>query len=491
MRILGPDGQPLSSNPQPSEEVRMAVEQAKALAQSGDLQNALQQMTFVFQQDIVSDLVIDTTISLLSQISQITGADAETPTVAPDGSPMPPTELQLFKAVQQDRQNVVAYYQLGNRFAQLGQPIMAYPFLNRTAELLKPMLPADLSQANQELVQLKQACDVDTAQVKMDMGDYSGALEAFHALNDVYGGLPIWLLMELAECYALLGQIDEADAVYELSTQEATAAFPGMEEVREEVGDLLARVRDYEDLTKLNLRAWHYIQTRAMLIESNPDENVPGERFVFWQPSEEDIAWVVGITAALLDAKELGPNRILWHGPSSEPLARLFAQWWEVDEVRAYVPGDNSEDSDVLSLLCMAHSYDIQDEETLMDLAVARPGMITFALDLRWTERQPLTPDIAGFMTQMCNLPWETRLQLSESESDPPTLIEETREPQQIAEEIAAQFAENAELDSAAKEVLDEYENCTDVILDHRDSSLMRRPLPLHSPIKSPRFGVI
>src|SRR5581483_5149801 len=249
----------------------------------------------------------------------------------------------------------------------------------------------------------------------------------------------------------------------------------------------------FDDMETLDLRAWHYVQTRSILMETNPDENVPGERFVFFQPSEEDVAYIVGMTAALLDNKGYAPNRLLWLGEESEPLARLFAQWWEIapENIRGYQPDDNTDDEDELALLVMAHSYDVMnlpDEEAMIHLINARAGLITFALDVRWTERQPMTPDITGFLSQACNLPWEPRLQVSEDQQTV-TRIEETRDAQQIAEDIAAQFPDEEECDQFAKELLEFYEGCTDLILDHRDGSLNRKTLVTHSPIKSPRFG--
>ncbi len=490
MRILGPDGQPLSSGPQPSDEIKQAVAQALELANSGNLEPALQQMALVFQQDVVSDLVIDTTLQLITAMSELTG---NVQPVAPSegDEPLPPSELELFQALQADRNNPVIYYNLGNRFFQLGQPAMARPFMIRCRELLLAMQPEDMQQAPPEYLQLRQAADVDYAQVLMDTGDYGAAIDAFHALNDTYGGLPIWLLLEMAECYALTCQLDEADTVYDLASPESAAAFPGMDEVREEVGDLLARARDFEDLSQLGLRGWHYIQTRSLLMETNPDENVPGERFVFWQPSEEDIAWVVGMTAAFLDQRGLAPDTILWLGESGEPLARLFSHWWEVDPeaVRPYQSGDNSATGEKLALLCLAHSYDIPNQEVLTELAIANPDLILFALDLHWTDRQFITPDIAGFMTQICNLPWESRLQMETPDSQP-VPIEETRDPHTIATEIAAQFGEAEDFDAAAKEIIEEMDQCSDLILDHRDGTLSRKPLPMHSPVKSPKFGI-
>jgi tetratricopeptide (TPR) repeat protein len=472
MRILGPDGNPIQTGPPVSDEVKQIVERANAIAtQQGDPASALQQLVFAFQTDVASDLVLDTTIELLTTMATMTGSD-----------PAQSEELQLFQQLRDKRDDPLLYFQIGNRFFQLQQSFVARPFLARAKELL-----------NGETNELSQAIDVDHAQCLMDLGAYQDAINAFHALNDTYGGLPIWLVLEMSECYALLRQIDEAEAVYQIAPTEAAAQFPGMESVREEVGDLLARVRDFDEVEEMDLRDWHYVQTRGMLLETNPDENVPGERFIFFQPSEEDVAYVVALAAAVLDNKGYAPNRILWLGPNSEPLARLFAQWWEVDSehVRAYQHGDNAESEEDLGLLVMAHANDVlvlESEEEFIDLAQARAGLITFALDVRWTERQPMTPDIAGFLTQACNLPWETRFIVDEA-AETVTRVDETRDPETIALEIAAQFPKDDESDTFATEMLEEYAICTDLILDHRDGELIRRPMVTHSPIKSPRLG--
>jgi hypothetical protein len=469
MRILGPDGNPISSEPAASDEVKALVERAKSAAAEGDPATALQHMVFAFQLDVSSDLVLEATCDLLKQMAS--AADSEQS-----------DELELFTRIKDNRTDAQAYYQVGNRFCQLQQAFVGKPFLDKARSLI-----------GSQVTEFTQAVDVDIAQATMDLGDYQGAINAFHQLNDAYGGIPIWLVLEMAECYALLRQIDEADEVYRIAPPEAAAQFPGMEEVREEVGDLLARVRDFSNQEEMDLQDWHYVQTRGMLIETNPDQNVPGERFVYFQPTEEDVAYVVGGTAALLDEKGYAPHKILWLGPTSEPLARLFAEWWEVDEdaVRAYLTGDNTDDEEQLTLLVMSHSYDVlnlEDEASFIDLARARAGMIVFALDLRWTERQPMCPDIAGWQSQQCQLPWETRLFVNE-EDQTVTRVEETRTPVEIAQQISAQFPEDKDCDEFARDLIESYNGCTDLILDHRDGTLIRRPLVTHSPVKSPKVG--
>lgn len=476
MRILGPDGQPVGGSgsddgQRASAEVQEIVTRAKSIASQGDPASALQQMAFAFQTDVTSNLVLDTTCDLLGEIAVTMGA-------LPEQS----EELQMFDQIRKNRTDPASYYQIGNRFLQLQQPFLSRPFLAQA----KALLGSDMSE-------LMQATDMSYAQVAMDLGQYEEAIASFHEMNDKYGGLPVWLVMEMTECYALLRQLDEAESVYQIAPAEATEQFEGMSEVREEIGDLLARVRDFDEVEgDLGLRAWNYVQTRSMLVETNPDEKCPGERFVFFQPSEEDVAYICGQTAALLDARGYAPSRILWLGATSEPLARIFAQWWEVEpaNVRAYQRGDNHDDEQDLGLLVMSHSYNVVelgDDESLIDLAVARAGLIVFALDTHWTDRQPMAPDISGFMAQICNLPWEDRLLVAEDQSMTP--VTETRDAETVAVDVAKQFPVEEECDEFATELWQDYEVCTDLILDHRDGTLNRRPLVTHSPIKSPRFG--
>src|SRR5262249_52419197 len=157
-------------------------------------------------------------------------------------------------------------------------------------------------------------------------------------------------------------------------------------------------------------------------------------RFIYFQPTEEDIAYIVGVAAAFLDAKGYAPNRLLWLGEASEPLARLFAQGWGGGEenLRHYEEGGKPEEAEGLTLLVMAHSYNIfelEDEEAFAELAQARDGLITFAMDIRWTERQPMAPDIAGFMSQDSTLPWEPRYEIDQ-EAETVTQIVDERDPQ-------------------------------------------------------------
>ena len=473
MRILGPDGLPLGGSDDGdanvTPEVRQMVEQAKAAAAQGDLQNALQAMVMAFQSDVTSDLVVNTTIDLLGRMAQDRG-DQEG------------VELQIFQQMRENRDNPEIYYFAGSRFLQAQQYFIARPFFARAKELVGE---------NQE--QLAQAIDVEYSQVLMELGRYQEGVDLLQDLNDAYGGLPLELILKMTECFALLRQLDEAEALYDVIPDEAVAANPGLEEWRDELGDMIARVHDFDDVETLELPQWHYVQTRSLILETNPDENMPGQRFVFFTPSEEDIAYIVALTAAMLDQKGYAPNRILWLGDSSEVLAHTFAQWWEVDDsqVREYQTGDNTDDEDNIALLVLAHSYDVSalpSEEALFELFPARAGLITFALDLHWTERQPITPDISGYMSQICHLPWEAKVEMNE-EQVTVTPITEKPDARALAVALAAQFPEEAESDKFAQETLEEFAACTDLILDHRDGTLKRKSMVTHSPLPGPRFG--
>jgi hypothetical protein len=463
---LDPEGQPIQIGQTP-EQVQQLVDRARALSEAGDAPSAFQTLAVAFQTDVVGDNVIEMACELLQRNSETTG----TP---------PGDEFLLFDQIRRDRNDFGAYHRLGTHFLRLGQFGLARPFLEQARAL-----------AVDEPQDVQTAIDVDKAQTLVHLGEYEEAINAFHTLNEKVGGLPLGLILLMCECYALMRLPDEAEAVYQVAPAEAAAQIQGLDREREETGDLLARLRDFDGVEELDLPAWHYIQTRGMLLETNPDPKMPGGRFVLYQPSEEDVAYLVGLTAALLDAREYSPTRIVWLGPSAEPLARLFAQWWEVEEnsIRPYRSGDNSDSEEELTLLVMAHSNEIREEQTYQELLPARAGMIIFALDLRWTEAQPITPDISGFMSQACNLPWETRIEPNE-DGNSWRQVTETRDPATIAEAIASQFPPEEECDEFANETLETFERCTDLILEHRDGTLNRRPLMTHSPIKSAKLGL-
>jgi tetratricopeptide (TPR) repeat protein len=470
MSLLGPDGKPIRrANEAPG--VREFVQQAKTMARQGAPDQALQQMVFAFQRDVKSDLVVNTTCELLEQLAQARGDEQN-------------EELQLFLHLRENRDDPQIYYFIGSRFLQLGQYVISRPFLAQARQMLEG-----------EQNELSQTVDVEYSQALMELGAYQQAVDILQNFNDTYGGLPVELILKMVECFALMRQLDNASALYGIINEEALRANKNLEDWHEEVGDMLARVQDFESQEEMGLREWHYVQTRGMLLETNPMEDVPGERFVLFTPSYEDLAYILGMTAALLDQKGYTPHRLLWLGPGSEPLARTFAEWWDIAEenIRAYQPGDNTEDEDDLGLLVMAHSYDVftlQDEQALFELIEAREGLILFTLDLHWTERQPIVPDIAGFMSQVCYLPWEAKVEQQGNEiTATPIAPEDRPDPRDIAKEIAAQFPEEKECDEFAEETLALYAACTDLILDHRDGELTRKSLVTHSPIQSPRIG--
>ncbi|MBC7526897.1 MAG: hypothetical protein H7308_05045 [Chthonomonadaceae bacterium] len=489
MAILGPDGQPirstLSNAADVPEEVRQAVEQAQEFAAQAKreaaaqgqpelalqgVQQGLQQMVVAFQQDVSSDFVLNATIDLLREVATIRG-DAQA------------DELQLFEQLRDNRNEVEPYYAIGSRFLQMGQTFIARPFMAKAKELV-----------GNEPSQLGQAVDVELGQILMELGGYAEASSLFQNLNDVYGGLPIELILKMTECYALQRQLDEAEALYSVVEDEAVANNPALTDWKDELGDLIARVHDFEEEEEMGLQQWHYVQTRGMLLETNPDENMPGERFIFFTPSQEDVAYIISLTAGILDIKGYAPNKILWLGDSSEVLARLFAQWWEVKEedIREYRSGDNTDDEESLALLVMAHSYDVfslPNEQEIVELFPAKAGMVTFALDVRWTERQPIVPDIAGYLSQQCFLPWEAKIDMREDGFDV-TPITEAPDAKALALELAALFPSEAECDEFAKETLEAFNGCTDLILDHRDGDLNRKSMVTHSPLPGPRFGI-
>ncbi len=484
MAILGPDGKPISRGSQPKPEVVEAINRIKAIAEQGAIPVALQQMAMVFQQDVTSDLVLETACNLLDAVHQqqmeqykALPLNERKQIEAPQDE-----ESQIFRNLRQNSSSPQAYYDAATRFFRLGQAVISRPFYARAMELL-----------GKEQSELSQNASVEYAQVLMELGGYQECADILQNLNDTYGGLPVELILKMAECYALLRRLPEADRLFSVITPQATAANQPLDEWREETGDLLARVHDFDDREELGLREWHYVQTRGVLLATNADANMPGERYAFCAPPLPDIARIIAITAAFLDNRGYAPNRLLWIGERSEVLARLFAEWWEIDEeeIRPFAAGDNTDDEDNLALVVMSHSSDLlslPDEETLFELYETHAGLITFALNVNWTERQPITPDITGLLSQMCYFPWEANVAMDNHGNININPLEETPDPRELARKMAEFFPSDEECESDARKLDDIYAGCTDLILDHRDGELFRKSLVTHSPVPSPQL---
>lgn len=481
MPILGPNGQPISSGPQATPEVRQMVEQIKSIAAQGGTATALQQMVVIFQEDVVSDLVLSTACDLLRQAqAEQTALWQQLPPEQQAEVPAPSDEeLQLFEYLRENTSSPQAYYDIATRFFRMGQMVVSLPFYKRAKTLL-----------GNEQSELNQNVSVELAQNLMELSGYQDAADILQNLNDTYGGLPVELILKMTECYALLRALPEAETLFNVITGEALSNNPALEEWYEETGDLLARIHDFDDREQLGLREWHYVQTRGAIVAVNPDTNMPGERFAFCAPPLQDIAQIIAVTAAALDQRGYAPNRLLWLGDRSEVLARLFAEWWDIepDEIRAYEPGDNTDDDENLALLVMSHSYDIMalpTEEAVFELYEARAGLITFSFNLQWTERQAITPDIVGLLSQYCYLPWEASVSFDNHGNVNVAPIEEAPDAVALAKQMAALFPSERDCDVNAQRLLETYNGCTDLILDHRDGELYRKSLVTHSPVPS------
>ncbi len=485
MSILGPDGQPIISGPQPSSEVRQMVDQIQAIALQGGTGVALQRMVVVFQEDVVSDFVLATACDLLAKAqAEQTALWNQLPLEQKAEVPAPSDEeLQLFLYLRENTSSPQAYYDIGTRFFRMGQMIVSRPFYARAKALL-----------GKEQSELNQNVSVELAQNLMELSGYQEAADILQDLNDTYGGLPIELILKMTECYALLRSLPEAETLFGIITEDALVNNPALEEWFEETGDLLARIHDFDGREQLALREWHYVQTRGAIVALNSDQSMPGERFAFCAPPLQEIAQIVGVTAAALDQKGYAPNRLLWLGERSEPLARLFAEWWDIDPaaIRSYVPGDNTDNEDDLALLVMSHSYDIMalpNEEAVFELYEAKAGLITFSFNLQWTERQAITPDIVGLLSQYCYLPWEATVAIDNQGGVSVTPIETAPDAKALAKQMAALFPSEQDCDQHAQRLLETYAGCTDLILDHRDGELYRKSLVTHSPIPSPQIA--
>ncbi|MDE2125893.1 MAG: hypothetical protein KGJ62_04820 [Armatimonadetes bacterium] len=448
--VLGADDNVYRS---PEDPAAAIIGEARALMTQG-ASLALQRLSEVFYLDVSSDAVIDNVLAMMRTAMAFSGEQAS-------------EELSLFERLQAERGNAESYFRIGARFQELGNPRVALPFLIRARDLAAP-----------HTTEFQIALGTTLARAHMQSGAYQAAVLEYHKVSELLSGLPGWLMLELAECYALLRQCDDAERVLEAAPREALSDAADYEQALEETADLIARVREFTTVADPGIREWHYAQTRGAVMSVSPTDVGFNGRYPAIRLEVASVALLCAGLCKWLSLLDLRPKCVSWLGPAAEPLALHIAALLSngPTSTAPWSPGSNI-DGDAPGLLVLAHSWDVQylaSELDLQELATARSGMLLFCLQTGSTEPQPVTPDISGMLAESAELPWET----------PGTTAAQTAADWAAA--LAEQAPDTGATEALATELEQAYEGFTDLLLNHRDGTLPRRILPGHSPLNAP-----
>ena len=398
-----------------------------------------------------------------------------------------PEGAALYSDAYNYPRNAATFCALGRLHLSRSEPEVAVPFLQRAVE----MQPDDMHVGMDLSIALAESFQVDDAcKVLLDF-PYDTDIHAefyyywFSLLNGRTAGITDFIR-----------RAREAAESRGYGSQSARDLLPNIDNLEE----ALARFETVPSPDRL-IGVWQYIQHGSVILlpdDESRDEDgelVAGGRWVYLNPPLAMIAQTLRRLKRYLTEMNRYPTSVLglWDR-DSEVIARAVALVLDVPCRQATARNVVREDCLIVAARSSYFHYPLLEQ--------VQPGQTLFALDCDWLHPSTYTPDIVGFMTQQCFLPWsdekaefeelveqtlgdefeiETEEEPGEAESD------DTEElwPDEIARNIAAE----PEVDDPAFEAtLGFYKQRADYLKGGKLGGRKRLPFRTESPVPGRYF---
>ncbi|MBX9688603.1 MAG: hypothetical protein K2X27_17980 [Candidatus Obscuribacterales bacterium] len=397
------------------------LESAKERFAQGDFPECLRLLTFAFIKDHDNRDCYVLAAMCLRQMK----ADAE---------------AELFERALANFENYAGFFDLGYHFIDVGHERLAIPMLERAFKL---------SPGNTEVA-------LELAIAKC--GRFQ-PFEARKVLLECEFSEGFWLRYQFHWSSLLCGITDGAEQFIKDSrrrflAEAASHEIRGALYALDKLDELRLRLTLLPDPKPLIMH-WHFLQYGAAILEYFDDREgqeglqVAGGRWVYVGLSYKQMASTLIKLKQYLKAIERSPSLILSMPDRDSTIiahaaARLFGLPLTVIPDPANVGWEES-------LLIAANNWNLENAA----IEKVLKGQSVFAFNLNWLQQGPITPDIAGLMSQYCSFPWsKDRLQIDPESNERIVLPEDLRDP----EEIAAEFnVESTEPDEYFPEILDFY----------------------------------
>lgn len=147
---------------------------------------------------------------------------------------------------------------------------------------------------------------------------------------------------------------------------------------------------------------WQFIQYGTMMLDllNTSEKNLIGGRYIMKFGTYENIGTTLYKCKNLLSKLEYTVQEVKYLAtPDSEILGKALARILQVNSTQ-FKPTEESKGC----LIVAAHT---SDYDIYPDLPEIKEGQLTFALNHNWLASSYICPDIIGFMSQKCSLPWE------------------------------------------------------------------------------------
>lgn len=195
-------------------------------------------------------------------------------------------------------------------------------------------------------------------------------------------------------------------------------------------------------LDKQDLRGWHFVVNRALLLHLSPEgfnEGMNG-RYAFVQDSMELCLEGIKRLAITLNEMDLHPKQvfILADDRDSAILGHAVARVLNLPVKIWNYDADDKGTSKEPGLIVAYDISSIDNHDLLLSLFRHRPGQILFAHATCWTEDPPFMPDITTYLYQQNTSPWGRRLVLDAKTLKPKHTEEMDGSPEIVANEIVS-----------------------------------------------------
>jgi tetratricopeptide (TPR) repeat protein len=328
-----------------------------------------------------------------------------------------PLDAELFEELATKPEDPEALFRLGYRLSDQGRPEVAARLLERSLAAL----PSDTA-VRREL-----------AFARLQSRDFTGCLRALSPLEDdpdLSETERLDVLLTQAEAALLAAKPDACRAFLEAAEQ-----LVPEDDQRERLDALhaqLGRAARFENLAKVGLREWHFIQHAGVILKTAGGWFEDGSRqgrFDVLRLRPDMIAFLLLRAAQLLERLDLRHECV---APASEvavPLAQALAQRLGAE----YLPEVGERDGRA-TLLVAVNAAEFAPH--VAAVAVHRPDLRLLALNLDWERDAPVMPDVAGVLSRRVFVPWEPRYALRPDRRDMHPVTDDQRDPAEIAAEL-------------------------------------------------------
>jgi hypothetical protein len=345
-------------------------------------------------------------------------------------------EAKLFERVLDRFDESEPFHRLGYHFVEADREDWAVPFLERALALA----PGDARAAAELAVALAATFRPQDGRKVLAGIDQVGRFRGEFGLVHQYA----WCSLLCNRPEGIRGFIESSRSALPGAAPLPRRRVRAYLSMLDRLDECLTRLESLPD-PELHVRAWHYIQYGAAILDYFEDTTVAGGRYVALWGSYAQVATILRRLQTFLTELDRYPKLVAGlPDRDSEIVGRAAAQilGLSLEPATQELLGR----PDVL--VVAANNRALGEHPLLREV---QSGQTVFCASLNWTARASVTPDVAGLMSQYYELPWNGQLRLDPNSGKPERTPADDRPAAAIARDLAETPPEE---DPAFSEVL-------------------------------------